>query len=153
MNKVINKISKYCFWTKAYKNRQKAKAKIRILGWLDYNVVLKQWEHRSWGDMINIDADMKVSGHISGVRPLSNGYTAPYCDLMNGDILIYEIAESQRHLVNGDIYAVGYLEGIDKCSNPRDLFFADFKALFTASDVSDIKKLVKKEIKRLEQYL
>lgn len=30
MNKLSHTISKYCFWTKAYRNREKAKAKISI---------------------------------------------------------------------------------------------------------------------------
>lgn len=103
--------------------------------------------------MIRIDEKIKVSGHISGVRGDLNGYTEPYCDLKNGDILIYEIAESQRHLVNGDAYVVGYLRNIEKCSNPKDLFFADFKGLFTAKDVSDVRKLVRDEIEKWEKYI
>lgn len=152
MNKLSQTINKYCFWTKAYKKRKSAKNKIKTLKSLTFEVVLKQWEHQSWGDSIHIEENMRVYGHISGVRYLS-GYNMLYCDIENGDILIYEIAESQRHLVNGDAYVVGYLTNIDKHLDPKDMFFADFKTLFTASDVSDVRHLVENEIKRLEQYI
>lgn len=151
--KLLNRISKYCFGTKAYRKRIESKRKLKRLEPLSFEVILFHWEHQSWGNRINLDGNGRVYGHISGVRNRLDGFTFRHCDLRDGDILVYEIAENQRHLVNGDAYVVGYLANIEKCSNPQDMFFANFKGLFTTSDVSDVRKLAKEEIARLKRFI
>lgn len=151
MNKLLHTISKHCFWTKAYEKRKEAKWRIGLYKSLDYEVILKKWEHNSWGN--NICAVGKgFYGHISNVRP-NKGFTMNYCDLRSGDILIYEVDGNKRHLTNGKRYDVGCLINIEKPGDPKDMFFADFVRICFADDISDIRKLVNDEIERLKQYI
>lgn len=71
--------------------------------------VYKKWEHRGWGDSINIDKINKNSSfRIHGWLP-----NIP----RNGDKLIYK-AQSGK-------YISGYIVNVECCGDPRDMFFAD----------------------------
>ena len=143
----LNRIGKYCFWTDAYKKRKEAKWRIKLYKTLDCKVVLKQWEHRSWGNNIQIRNDGRIYGHISGVRGC---YYA--CDIERGDILIYEIDEEFVNLYGGK-YDVGCLVGVKTPGDPADMFFAYFVRICFTDDISDIRKLVSNEIKKWEKYI
>ena len=148
----LNRISKYCFWTDAYKKRKEAKWRVGFYKSLDYEVILKKWEHNSWGDSIYCTKGGGFYGCISNVRPLK-GFTMRYCDLKSGDILIYEVDKDMRHLSNGCKYDVGCLVNIQKPGNPYDMFFADFVRICFTDDISDIRKLVSNEIEKWQKYI
>lgn len=151
MNKLLYTISKYCFGTEAYEKRKEAKWRINFFQSLNYEVILKKWEHNSWGNNICANPKGGFYGFISNVR--DSEIFSNFCDLKNGDILIYEVEKDLRHQSDGKRYDVGCLVNIRKSSDPSDLFFADFVRICFTDDISDVRKLVEAEIKRLKQYI
>lgn len=151
MKKLLHNISKHLFFTESHRNRKEAKCRIKFFRSLDYEVILKKWEHHSWGN--NICATKGgFYGHISGVRK-NYGFDLGCCDLKDGDILIYEVDEDKRNLSDGKRYDVGCLVKIQKSCDPVDYFHAGFVRICFTDDISNVKDLVNEEIKRLEQYL
>lgn len=110
------------------------------------SVVLKQWEHRGWGDSIHAGKS-GLYGHLSGVRSY-NRYM-PYCDLRNRDVVVFESCD--RTQSDGKKYDIGLFWGVKVCSDPPDMFFAKYLRLGFADDYSmeTILELAKQRIKKL----
>lgn len=110
------------------------------------SVVLKQWEHRGWGDSINV-GESGLYGHLTGVRPY-NRYM-PYCDLRNRDVVVFESCD--RTQSEGKKYDIGLFCNVRICDNPEDMFFAKYLRLGFADDFSmeTIIELAKQRITKL----
>ena len=137
--KISEFVRKRCFWTKEYKKRKEAKWRINLYKTLDCKVVLKQWEHRSWGNNIQIIDNGRVYGHIYGVK--------------SGDILIYEIDEKHINLCGRCKYDVGCLVEVKRPGDPADMFFAKFVRICFSNDISDVKRLINDRINELKKDL
>lgn len=110
------------------------------------SVVLKQWEHRGWGDSIKVNGS-KIYGHLTGVRSY-NRYM-PYCDLCNRDVVVFESCD--RTQSEGKKYDIGLFCNVRICDDPQDMFFANYLRLGFADDYSmeTIIELAKERIKSL----
>lgn len=71
--------------------------------------VYKMWEHKRWGDRIQINR-INENGSFSIVGWLSSG-------ISNGDKLLYDVKSGK--------VAVGYIVNVEYCRDPQDMFFAD----------------------------
>ncbi len=110
-------------------------------------VILKQWEHRGWGDSINVGSN-GLYGHLSGLRSYSFGYSL-HCDLRDRDVVVFESGDRMQS--DGKKYDIGLFWGVRKCSDPSDMFFAKYLRLGFADDFSmeTIIELAKQRIKKL----
>lgn len=110
------------------------------------SVILKQWEHRGWGNSINVGSN-GLYGHLSNVRGnLAIGY---YCNLCDRDMVVFESCD--RTQSEGKKYDIGLFFGVKVCSDPPDMFFAKYFRLGFADDFSreTIIELAKQIIKKL----
>lgn len=110
------------------------------------SVVLKQWEHQSWGDAIYTRGN-GFYGHLSCVRQHYGIYNC--CDLHNRDVIV--IKSPDTTLSDGKFFQIGLFANVEVQSDPRDMFFAKFVFLGFADDFSmgTIIELAKKRIKEL----
>lgn len=106
------------------------------------SVILKQWEHRGWGDSINVGQN-GLYGHLSGIRGIFG------CGLRDRDVIVFESAD--RKQTDGKKYDIGLFWGVKICSDPPDMFFAKYLRLGFADDYSmeTIIELAKQRIKQL----
>lgn len=106
------------------------------------SVILKQWEHRGWGDSINV-GNNGLYGHLSGIRGLWG------CGLRNRDIVVFESCD--RTQSEGKKYDIGLFWGVEICSDPPDMFFAKYLRLGFADDfnMETIIELAKQRVKML----
>lgn len=111
------------------------------------SVILKQWEHRGWGDSINVGSN-GLYGHLSNLRSYSFGYSL-CCDLRDRDVVVFE--SSDRTKSEGKKYDIGLFWGVKVCNDPQDMFFAKYLRLGFADDFSmeTIIGLAKQRIKKL----
>lgn len=111
------------------------------------SVILKQWEHRGWGDSINVGSD-GLYGHLSNIRSYSFGYSL-CCDLRDRDLVVFE--SSDRTKSEGKKYDIGLFWDVKVQNDPQDMFFAKYLRLGFADDYSmeTITKLAKQRIKKL----
>lgn len=111
------------------------------------SVILKQWEHRGWGDSINVGND-GLYGHLSGLRPNPFGYSL-CCDLHDRDVVVFESGDRMQS--EGKKYDIGLFFGVKVCNDPPDMFFAKYMRLGFADDFSmdTIIELAKQRIKKL----
>ena len=136
----INKFySKFCPWSKTYK-------RCRLLKSLTCEVILKSWEHNSWGDQIVVMPNGRIRGHLSNLR--YSAYPTGKCDLQDGDILIFKNSEDSSSLCGSFKYDVGCLININIQSDPKDMFFADYYRICLCNNINDIPGLINQEIKK-----
>lgn len=110
------------------------------------SVVLKQWEHNSWGDAI-YTRGCGFYGHLSGIR--QHGGICFCCDLHNRDVIVIKSPDLTRS--EGKPFQIGLFANVEVQSDPRDMFFAKFVHLGFAYDYSmeTIIRLAKERIKEL----
>lgn len=111
------------------------------------SVILKQWEHRGWGDSINVGSN-GLYGHLSGLRSYSFGWSL-CCNLRDRDVVVFESGD--RTQSDGKKYDIGLFWGVKICSDPPDMFFAKYLRLGFADDYSmdTILELAKQRIKSI----
>lgn len=107
------------------------------------SVVLKQWEHRTWGDSIHVSC-IGLFGHLSGLR-----LNAFCCDLQDGDVIVFKSSDSTQS--NGKKYDIGLVWGVEVMCDPPDMFFAKYLRIGFADDYSieTIVELAKTRIKKI----
>lgn len=71
---------------------------------IEDSLILKQWEHRGWGDSIYV-GERGLYGHLSGLR--GGRGICRFCDLRNGDVIVFDIAKYFAPEANGKKYEIG----------------------------------------------
>lgn len=110
------------------------------------SVILKQWEHRGWGDSINV-GNNGLYGHLSNIR--NHLCLFHWCDLRDRDVVVFESGDRTRS--EGKKYDIGLFWNVEVQSDPPDMFFAKYLRLGFADDYSlkTIITLAKQRIKQL----
>lgn len=135
-------------WIENIKRKRNTKKFIKdFIANYSKSVILRQWEHRGWGDSINV-GDNGLYGHLSGLRSYSFGYSL-YCDLRDRDVVVFESGDRMRS--DGKEYDIGLVWNVKVCSDPPDMFFAKYLRLGFSDDYSkeSIIELAKQRIKKL----
>lgn len=139
-------------WIRNFKQRKATKKFIKcFLANISDSVILKRWEHRSWGDAIYI-GEHGFYGNISCVRPVPTcpGVIINFlpCDLHDRDVIVMDVKTAPYSQREGKNYEIGLFANVKTGSNPPDFFTASYVRLGFADDYSldTIKNLAKNRI-------
>ena len=120
------------------KFRQKRNTKKFIKAFLDNSsnsIILKRWEHCTWGDAIYTDGN-GLHGCLSGLRNHSGFLISHHCDLRNRDVLVIDVPKNFMSQSNGKKYDIGLFANVRITRDPADMFFAQYVRLGFADDYS-----------------
>lgn len=139
-------------WIKRIKQKRATKRFIQTF--VDNNldsVILKKWEHKSWGDAIYVN-EKGFYGHLSGLRQHLSGFNMNFhCDLRDRDVIVMDVSSVTSPLREGKKYEIGLFTNAKIMRDPSDMFFASYVRLGFADDynLSTIIELAKQKIKSL----